>query len=88
MLHAADASGGSRQDHIPGQHPEAGLETIIAYIHVVFNELAAFYQIFDKAVEEKNTWVIQMYGDSFNSGLRNDAHVKAARKLAGLPVWD
>ena len=70
------------------QHPEAGLETIIAYVHVVFNELAAFYRIFDKAVEEKNTWVIQMYGDSFNSGLRNDAHVKAARKLAGLPVWD
>lgn len=69
-------------------HPQAGFETIIAYMHLVFSEFEAFYKIFDKAVEEKNTWVIQMYGDSFNLVLRNDTHVKAARKLAGLPVWD
>ncbi len=70
------------------QHPGSGFETMIAYLHVVFNELEAFYQLYDKEVKEKNTWVIQMYGDSFNGVLRTDAHVKATRKMAGLPVWD
>lgn len=70
------------------QYPEAGLEPILAYLHVTFNEFEEFYTIFDKSVEEKNTWVIQMYGDSFNPILRSDAHVRAARKMAGLPVFD
>lgn len=70
------------------QYPNAGFEPLIAYVHLLFGEMEEFYKIFDKAVKDKNMWVIQMYADSFNPSLRTDPHVCAARKKYGLPVWE